>query len=91
MKILNKVNYPSLKIPENYNVVVLDTEVIQVCVLTISYLIQRSKGLGSFTKTEDYDTKLFSLTILLSSVLIYNSTGTIDDNAMENISYPSSV
>ncbi|KAJ3092083.1 hypothetical protein HK102_010801, partial [Quaeritorhiza haematococci] len=32
------------------------------------------------------DVKIFALAILLSSFLVYNSLGTIDDNAMDNIS-----
>ncbi|KAI9179241.1 hypothetical protein H9P43_005904 [Blastocladiella emersonii ATCC 22665] len=45
-----------------------------------------TEGLGSFTKTETHDVKIFSLGVLLSSYLIYNSLGTIDDTAVENMS-----
>jgi len=34
----------------------------------------------------NHDTKIFLLAILLSSLLIYNSVGTIDENALNNLS-----
>ena len=49
-------------------------------------LLMDTEGLGSYTKTQAYDAKVFALAILLSSYLIYNSMGTIDDTAVENIS-----
>ena len=33
-----------------------------------------------------HDTKIFSLTILFSSIFIYNSVGSIDENAINNLS-----
>lgn len=47
-----------------------------------------TEGLGSYQKTETHDVKIFSLAILLSSFFIYNSLTTIDDNAMDRLSYP---
>lgn len=47
-----------------------------------------TEGLGSMAKNTNFDMQLFSLSLLLSSMLIYNSVGTIDDSALENISYP---
>ncbi|KAI9141250.1 guanylate-binding protein [Paraphysoderma sedebokerense] len=52
----------------------------------ISIILLDTEGLGSFTKTESHDVKIFALAVLLSSYMIYNSLGTIDDNAMDNIS-----
>ena len=44
------------------------------------------QGLGSFQKTSSHDVKIFALAVLLSSYFIYNSLGTIDDNAMDKLS-----
>jgi hypothetical protein len=45
-----------------------------------------SEGLGATDQNADYDNKIFLLSILLSSMLIYNSTGAIDENALMNLS-----
>ncbi|KAI9221288.1 guanylate-binding protein [Blastocladiella britannica] len=52
----------------------------------MSIVLLDTEGLGSFTKTETHDVKIFSLAVLLSSFMIYNSLGTIDDTAVENMS-----
>ncbi len=36
-----------------------------------------------------HDTKIFSLSVLLSSTLVLNSQGTIDNRAIEELQYPS--
>jgi hypothetical protein len=38
---------------------------------------------------EKNDNWIFSLAVLLSSTLVYNSMGTIDNNALEKLQYPS--
>ena len=43
-------------------------------------------GLGSFDASATHDVKIFSLAILLSSYFIYNSMGTIDENALDKLS-----
>ncbi|ORZ33540.1 guanylate-binding protein [Catenaria anguillulae PL171] len=53
---------------------------------TMNIVLLDTEGLGSFTKTETHDVKIFALAVLLSSYLIYNSLGTIDDTAIENMS-----
>ena len=35
---------------------------------------------------QNHDTKIFTLAILCSSVFIYNSVGSIDENAIQNLS-----
>ena len=42
-----------------------------------------TEGLNSFDKDESLDTKLFLLSTLLSSSLIYNLMGNIDGMALE--------
>eukprot|EP01028_Stygiella_incarcerata_P001700 TRINITY_DN1310_c0_g1_i1.p1 TRINITY_DN1310_c0_g1~~TRINITY_DN1310_c0_g1_i1.p1 ORF type:complete len:566 (-),score=162.09 TRINITY_DN1310_c0_g1_i1:1418-3115(-) len=49
-------------------------------------LLLDTEGLGSFRQTADYDTHIFSLTLLLSSYFIYNSMGTIDEKAIDHLS-----
>uniref|UniRef100_A0A8C3JZP1 GB1/RHD3-type G domain-containing protein n=1 Tax=Calidris pygmaea TaxID=425635 RepID=A0A8C3JZP1_9CHAR len=50
-----------------------------------------TEGLGDVEKGDtENDTWIFVLTLLLSSTLIYNSKGTIDQQAMEQLQYPCS-
>lgn len=48
----------------------------------INILILDSEGLGALDEDANHDSKLFSLVILLSSCFIYNSMGSIDENAI---------
>uniref|UniRef100_A0A8D2KUA4 GB1/RHD3-type G domain-containing protein n=1 Tax=Varanus komodoensis TaxID=61221 RepID=A0A8D2KUA4_VARKO len=49
-----------------------------------------TEGLGDVEKgNPQNDTWIFALTLLLSSTLVYNSIGTIDQNAMNQLQYPS--
>ena len=45
-----------------------------------------TEGLGAFDEEENHDAKIFLLAILLSSLLVYNSVGSIDENALNNLS-----
>ena len=49
-------------------------------------LIIDTEGLNSVQRDINIDIKIFSLSILLSSVFIYNSIGHIDERALENMS-----
>ena len=51
-------------------------EMINMCVLD-------SEGLGSVEEDINHDLKLFSITLLLSSMFLYNTLGAIDENAIE--------
>ena len=44
-----------------------------------------SEGIGSLDEDENHDTKIFLFALLLSSFFIYNSIGTIDENALNNL------
>ncbi|XP_062375625.1 guanylate-binding protein 1-like [Sardina pilchardus] len=47
-----------------------------------------TEGLGDVKKGDPkHDTKIFALAILLSSTLVYNSRGTIDNRAIEELQY----
>lgn len=45
-----------------------------------------TEGIGALDEDSNHDTKVFSLAILLSSLFIYNSVGSIDENAIQNLS-----
>nr|AAI39510.1 Si:ch211-250m6.1 protein [Danio rerio] len=53
-----------------------------------SLVLLDTKGLGDVEKGDSKrDTYIFSLTVLLSSTLVYNSRGVIDNKAMEELQY----
>jgi len=45
------------------------------------------EGLGSLANTTSYDSKLFAVGMLLSSTIIYNNVGPIDEQALQNLSF----
>lgn len=49
-------------------------------------LIIDTEGLGAFDENANHDTKIFLLALLLCSLLIFNSVGTIDENALNTLS-----
>ena len=50
------------------------------------YLID-TEGLGAYDEEINHDSKIFLIAILISSLFIYNSIGTIDENALSNLSF----
>lgn len=44
-----------------------------------------TEGLGSLEQGTEHDTRIFSLAILLSSYFCYNSMGTIDNDALNQL------
>jgi len=51
----------------------------------VNIILLDTEGLGSTQQDQSYDTKIFSLALLLSSYFIYNSMGTIDERALEGL------
>ena len=49
-------------------------------------IVLDTEGLGSIEGSDDRDCKIFILSLLLSSVLVYNSLGTIDEQTLNNLS-----
>lgn len=49
-------------------------------------LVMDSEGIGGIDEDQNHDTRIFLLATLLSSLLIYNSVGNIDESALQNIS-----
>ena len=50
-----------------------------------AYLID-TEGLGAYDEEVNHDSKIFLIAILISSLFIYNSFGTIDEVALNNLS-----
>jgi hypothetical protein len=46
-----------------------------------------AQGLGSYAQSKTYDIQIFALAVLLSSLFIYNSMGSIDETALDRLSY----
>ena len=46
-----------------------------------------TEGLAGTGKSANFDIQLFTLSLLLSSFLIFNSTNSIDESAISNLSY----
>ena len=49
-------------------------------------IIIDTEGLGAFDEDENHDARIFLLALLLCSLLVYNSVGPIDENALNNLS-----
>jgi len=52
----------------------------------INILVIDSEGIGALNEDTNHDSRIFTLSLLLSSFFIYNSVGIIDENAIENLS-----
>ena len=51
----------------------------------INILVIDSEGLGALDEDSNHDIKIFSMALLLSSFFIYNSVGSIDESALQNL------
>ena len=51
-----------------------------------AYLID-TEGLGAYDEEINHDSKIFLISVLISSLFIYNSFGTIDETALSNLSF----
>ena len=51
----------------------------------MSLLIVDTEGIGAFDEDQNHDTRVFMLSVLVSSYFIYNSVGCIDENALNNL------
>jgi hypothetical protein len=52
----------------------------------INLIVVDTEGIGSLDADADHDAKIFALALLLSSYFIYNSVGSIDETALNNLS-----
>jgi hypothetical protein len=49
-------------------------------------IVLDSEGLGALDQDSGHDCRIFALVLLLSSMFLYNSVGTIDENAISSLS-----
>ena len=49
-------------------------------------IIIDTEGIGALDEDQTHDTRIFTLAILAASSFIYNSVGSIDENALQNLS-----
>lgn len=57
----------------------------------LNLLVIDSEGLGDTGRDSYHDTKIFALALLFSSYFIYNSIGSIDEKALNSISFVSNL
>ena len=50
-------------------------------------LLIDTEGFGALDEDSNHDIRIFTLSILLSSYFIYNSIGSIDENALQNLNF----
>ena len=52
----------------------------------VNIIVIDTEGIGALDEDQTHDTKIFTMAILASSCFIYNSVGSIDENAIQNLS-----
>ena len=52
----------------------------------MNYIVVDTEGIGALDTNSQHDSTIFSLALLLSSFFIYNSVGSIDEGALNNLS-----
>lgn len=52
----------------------------------LNVLVIDSEGIGGLDEDNNHDMRIFSLALLLASYFLYNSNGSIDENALSNLS-----
>jgi len=57
----------------------------------MNVLVVDSEGMGGLDEDNNHDMRIFSLAVLLSSYFIYNSMGSIDENALSSLSFVTSI
>jgi hypothetical protein len=54
-------------------------------------VVMDTEGIGALDADSTHDSRIFALALLLSSFFIYNSVGSIDENAVSNLSLVSNI
>ena len=57
------------------------------CKETFPTFLIDTEGLGAYDEEVNHDSKIFLIAILISSLFIFNSFGTIDENAISSLSF----
>ena len=55
--------------------------------IPLNIFVIDTEGIGATDEDQNHDTKIFTLGLLLSSYFIYNSLNSIDENAIQNLSF----
>mgnify|MGYP002141076246 CR=1 FL=1 len=53
---------------------------------SVNIIVVDTEGIGALDEDQTHDTRIFTLAILASSCFIYNSVGSIDETAVQNLS-----
>lgn len=53
----------------------------------VNILVIDTEGLGALDRDSNYDSRIFSLAVLVASCFLYNSVGNIDEQALELLSF----
>jgi len=53
----------------------------------MNIIVVDSEGTGGLDEDQNHDMRIFSLALLLSSFFVYNSMGSIDENAVSSLSF----
>ena len=57
----------------------------------MNIIVVDSEGTGGLDEDQNHDMRIFSLALLLSSFFVYNSMGSIDENALSSLSFVSNI
>jgi hypothetical protein len=57
----------------------------------INVIVVDTEGLGGLDEDNNHDMRIFSLALLLSSYFVYNSMGSIDENALSGLSFVTNI
>lgn len=50
-------------------------------------IVLDTEGLNGLEKSKQFDIQMFILTVLISSLIVYNSVNTIDEQAVQSLRY----
>ena len=53
----------------------------------VAVLVLDTEGIGAATSSAEHDARIFALATLLSSLMIYNSVGAIDEEAIQSLAF----
>ena len=57
----------------------------------MNVIVVDSEGFGGLDEDNNHDSRIFSLALLLSSFFVYNSMGSIDENALSSLSFVANI
>lgn len=57
----------------------------------VNVIVIDTEGMGGLDEDNSHDMRIFSLAVLLSSYFLYNSMGSIDENALQAMSFVTSL